>query len=305
MRATSHFAISNPKMRSIISLKQILCFLLLATAAFAAPTYTITTLQYPGAAGTYPLSINKAGVIAGYYFDSSYSGHGFTYANGSYTQIEADGRCYSTFVTGINNAGVLSGYCFANAGGTLNFQDNNGTFTYFGLPGIFDSYNQKINNSNVSVGWYITNSNTIASFTATNGKLTHEFVASSAYNATAAFGINGKGAIVGNGILNNQGTQQGFIDINNSFKFYQYPGGYDTFFNGVNDGLLVVGDANTVARGPVTAFVFQNRVFTNLAVPNATASVAYAVNNHGTIVGYYVTGSGNIALNASGFIAAP
>ena len=256
-------------------MKSLLLTILLAVSAQAA-TYTFTTLQYPGAQGTYPVSINKTGTVAGYYFDSGFSGHGFTYSNGTYTSIEAGSACYSTFVTGINDAGVLAGYCFANKGGTLNFVDRNGVFRFYSLTGILDSYTEAINNSNTTVGWLITNANTISSFYAVSGAPKRTFAAPNALNATAAYGINNKGVIVGNGIP--VAYQEGFIEQNNVFTFYAYPGAYQTFFNGVNDQLQVVGDENKVARGPVTALLFENGTYTDIVVPDATGSVATGIN---------------------------
>lgn len=248
-----------------------------------AGTYAFTPIQYPGAMGTYPLRINKAGVIAGYFYDSGFGGHGFTYSNGTFTQIDGGSTCGSTFVTGINDSGVLSGYCFASQGGTLSFVDNNGVFTYYTLAGILDCYAEAINNRKVGVGWYLNNS-TLGSFYAVNSKPVKRFSAPNAV-ATAAFGINNANVVVGNGIPNNAATQQGFMERGGAFTFYAYPGSYNTFFNGVNDSLQVAGDESKVARGHVTASVFQNGTFTDLLAPNASSSIAWGINNTGVVVG--------------------
>ena len=279
-------------------------FSFVAVSTAAAATYTFTTLQYPGALGTYPLSINKSGTIAGYFYDSGVGGHGFVYSGGAYTQIDAGGTCGSTFVTGINDAGVIAGYCFPSEGGTRSFVDNKGTFTYFTLPNILDSYTEAINNKTLSVGWLFTNANTVASFYAIDGKPVKAFTAPGSV-ATAAYGINNTGVVVGNGIPANGGTQEGFVLQNGVFTFSRYPNSYTTFFNGLNDLLQVAGDQAMVARGPVSAFLFQNGVFTDLQPPNAVGSVASGINNSGVVVGYYTTGSNNIEINAAGFVATP
>ena len=136
-----------------------------ATSAAQAATYNYTTLQYPGAMGTYPNAISSSGTIAGYYWDTSYFSHGFVYSGGTFTQVDAPGAVASgTFITGINDAGVLSGYYFPAQGGTKCFTINQGVFSYYKVPGVLDSYAQKINNQNVSVGWYLANANIAASF---------------------------------------------------------------------------------------------------------------------------------------------
>ena len=276
---------------------------LLVSAAHAA-TYSYTTIQYPGAAGTYPLSVNNEGVIAGYFFDSGFGGHGFVYSGGTFTQVDAGGGCGSTFVTGINDSGVLAGYCFPSKGGVVSFIDTNRAFTFFKIPGILDTYTQAINNQNVSVGWYITNANTIASFDAVDGKVGKEFTAPNS-PGTSVYGINNSNVVVGSGIPGGGGAQQGFVAQRGSYTFTLYPNSYITSFNGVNDSLQIVGDESKVARGPVTAFELENGTFTDLIVPTATESVASGINNAGIIVGYYVPGSGLLSINAVGFIGVP
>ena len=136
-----------------------------------------------------------------------------------------------------------------------------------------------------------------------NGVRTQTFYDTST-NATAAYGINNRNVVVGNGIPPSGGLQRGFIFANGTYTYYYYAGTYESFFNGVNDSLQVVGDANTVARGPVTAFIWEGGTFTNLNVPNAATSIAEDINNSGVIVGSYTTGTQN-SLQSTGFIATP
>ncbi len=288
----------------MLSHKLLFASLFVVSTAMYGATYTYTTIQYPGAIGTYPVSVNNEGEIAGYFFDSGYTAHGFTYAAGVFTQIDAGGNCYESFVTGVNDKGVLAGYCFATQGGTLNFIGTSGAFAFYKVPGVLDSYTEGINNYDLTVGWYITNNNDIASFVTQSGKHLKTFTAPNS-PGTAVYGINNLGVAVGNGIPGTGGLQQGFTLTKGTYSFFYYPASYESFFNGVNDLTQVVGDYSLVARGPVLAFVFQGGTFTDLAVPNATSSVASGINNAGLVVGYYVTGSSSISTNASGFVATP
>jgi hypothetical protein len=69
-----------------------------------------SALNFPGAIYTMPVSINNSGVIAGYFQDSNYVIHGFTYQNGAFTQMDLPPqKALSTAVDGINDAGVLVG----------------------------------------------------------------------------------------------------------------------------------------------------------------------------------------------------
>src|SRR5260370_17366318 len=48
---------------------------------------TYTSIVVPGAVHTYTEGINKYGVVAGYYFDTSGNSHGFTWNNSSLTTL--------------------------------------------------------------------------------------------------------------------------------------------------------------------------------------------------------------------------
>ena len=287
-----------------MSLKPLFASLFLVSTAIYAATYTYATIQYPGAIGTYPVSVNNEGEIAGYFFDSEYTAHGFTYTAGVFTKIDAGGNCYESFVTGVNDMGVLAGYCFATQGGTLNFVGKPGAFAFYKVPGVLDSYTEGINNYDLTVGWYVTNTNDIASFFTQSGKQLKTFTAPNS-PGTAVYGINNVGVAVGNAIPGTGGLQRGFVLSKGTYTFFYYPASYESFFNGVNDSAQIVGDYSLVARGPVFAFVFQGGTYTDLTVPNATSSVANGINNEGLVVGYYVTGASSISTNASGFVATP
>lgn len=76
---------------------------------------TISNIDDPSAGtasgqGTVAFVVNTAGVIAGYYIDSSKVQHGFVLAvNGTFTTIDPPGTI-STFADGINTAGDVCGY---------------------------------------------------------------------------------------------------------------------------------------------------------------------------------------------------
>ena len=60
-------------------------------AAYAAYTYTYTTLDFPSAGWTWAQGINDAGQIVGYYTLSCNSYFGFLYNNGNFTDINYPG----------------------------------------------------------------------------------------------------------------------------------------------------------------------------------------------------------------------
>jgi len=110
---------------------------------------TITTFDPPGAGtgtghygGTFPISINTAGVIAGTYTDAS-GGHGFVRAaNGTITTFDAPGAGTGTGVIegtvgfSINDAGDITGTYIDASGVAHGFvRAANGTMTPFDAPG--------------------------------------------------------------------------------------------------------------------------------------------------------------------------
>ena len=75
----------------------------------------VTTLDYPGAAQTFPWAINNSGMIAGYYIDSVGANHGFTDNAGTWTSIDVPGA-WATHVFAINDLGDVGGWYNAGTG---------------------------------------------------------------------------------------------------------------------------------------------------------------------------------------------
>jgi hypothetical protein len=101
----------------------VLCFMLLAAAAPAQQVEgnpTFATFDAPGAGtgasqGTFAISIDTAGVIAGYYIDASNAHHGFVRAaDGTITTFDVTGAGAGAFQgttpLGINTSGTVAGF---------------------------------------------------------------------------------------------------------------------------------------------------------------------------------------------------
>ena len=135
---------------------------------------TITRLADPLAVGaTIPVGINDSGEIVGNYTDSNGVQHGFVYANGIYTTVDAPGLTVDpatglgTALTGINNAGDLVGNYITGPlsdEAELSFVDIGGDFTtivepdeipYPGAPPGDNTFADGISNSGVVVGSYL------------------------------------------------------------------------------------------------------------------------------------------------------
>ena len=63
----------------------------------------------PGSIQTEVLSVDDAGALAGYYYDSSSKQHGFLYSGGAFVEIDAPNGTF-TQVTSINRRDQIAGY---------------------------------------------------------------------------------------------------------------------------------------------------------------------------------------------------
>src|SRR6516164_1927383 len=90
--------------------------LLVGLTAPAQAQYTYTTIDVPGAIGTYAQGINASGQIVGYYEVAGGRTYGFLLdVDGSYITLDVPGAC-DTRASGINDAGQIVGWYSACPG---------------------------------------------------------------------------------------------------------------------------------------------------------------------------------------------
>jgi hypothetical protein len=221
----------------------------------------ITTFDAPGAdinpadqVGTVPLSINAAGEATGYYWDATFSLHGFFRdKHGTVTDFDPPGYSTAcngvTFPTAINAAGEIVGNyedaeCFVH--GFL--RERNGAFTVVDVPGSPGTFPLTINDGKVIAGW----------FQESNGD-GHWFVR----------------------------------DNRGSFSTFDTPDVRDFIFMDINPAGVIVGsylDSNLVfhsfRRTP-------DGTLTAIGVSGATGTNAKSINPAGVITGNYSDANGN------------
>jgi hypothetical protein len=91
-------------MRASVILCGVVALLLgVSSGGHAAPLYTFTTIDRPGAAFTEPVGINSAGQIIGYYSDTAGRVRGLLLSQGTFSTIDPPGAA-STQAIGINSA---------------------------------------------------------------------------------------------------------------------------------------------------------------------------------------------------------
>jgi hypothetical protein len=276
---------------------------------------TFITFDVPGAAmtfgGTFPNSINAAGVIAGTCSVSGYSGFVRT-ADGAITTFEAPG---GVFVTGtnaeaINAAGTITGYYTSEvpqgqgnpillAYGFVRAAD--GTFTTFsapnagtgGYPYHQGTYSLSINKAGAIGGYYVDINGVSHGFAGTAAGAITSFDPPGSVG-TYGESINAAGDIAGY-YVDASAADHGFVRAaDGSITTFDAPGGSTSGPRGtqawsINAAGAVAGyyfKTNTLYRGFVRA---PGGAITTFDVPGATVpgTMAVSINAAGTITGSY------------------
>jgi hypothetical protein len=286
-----------------------------AGSATANP-YVFTTVNDPiaavGGGDTVITGINDTGALAGFYRDTGSSGtfHSFVDIGGNFTTIDdplALAAGGSTFAYGINNAGVIAGY-FTTNGASHGFIDIGGTFTTIddpsAIPGTTTVYG--INNLSSLVGTYIASPNQNLGFVDVAGTFT-PVNDPAGTSGTTVNGINDSGILTG--VYSDSTGVHGFTDSGGVFTTIVDPAavGFDTGPDGINDAGAFVGQYldNSNQSNFGGSFLDIGGVFTPINDPLADLSVggtvAFDINNTGTIVGEYFESTGP----GQGFVATP
>lgn len=310
----------------------------LTTGAIAAThTYTYQLFSVANALQTNPVGLNNSGTVVGYYVDSSYNNHGFTYQNAKLTTFDVP-KATSTKAVGINDRGEIVGN-YTDASGTTHgfLRTAAGAYKTIDPTGSLATGLDAISPTGVAVGVSIQSGGTTEVFTYKNGVYStiinggsaipvginahgsvagyyepaHQYETSFLYeNGTAttiplsnvtfaqSFAINKHTAVVGQ-VANTQHQEFGFLYKNGKVKVFGPPTYTDSFFTGINDLGLITGAAFTPA-GVASGFVYDNGDFSFLTIAGMAGVGGIGINNAGVVVGDY--SDNNVA---KGFLATP
>jgi hypothetical protein len=201
---------------------------------------TFTTFDVPGAVnGTFPNSINPAGMITGAYNDANFLSHGFLRANnGTLTKFDVPGATNGTFPSGINPAGTITGSYFdADFVGHGFLRGSDGSFTTIDAPGavigMIGTFPLSINPAVAVTGTYYLGFDFVGHgfLRAGNGSLTtfDPPDAGTTDPGTTAVDINPEGVILGTYIDAKNGSH-GFLRARDgTFTTFDPPGTIETF----------------------------------------------------------------------------
>ena len=162
-----------------------------------------TTIDAPGASFTFPLDVNERGQVVGYYFAPGDEVHGFSWTRGVFTVFDPPGAVV-TEAFGINNRGDIVGF-YGDAGGAVHgFVLRKGSFRTIDVPGATGSGALDINDRGEIVGAYADAQGKTHGFRLSKGVFNTidppgavDVPGSPGFAATAPFGINNRGQIVG------------------------------------------------------------------------------------------------------------
>jgi hypothetical protein len=267
---------------------------------------------------TYPMSINAAGTITGYYIDKAGVRHGFVrYHDGGIATFDVPGSLLTEPVS-INTPGVITGYYEAPSttnpvfGIPQGFVRNvNGEITTFGTGLEFSAQPVSINVAGEIIGNYpdIALASVVFLRSVTGVVNTFSLSLGSHYS-TIATGLNAGGAVVGYDSSQSLSLAEGFLwdgqgslpTFGGDFTQIIVPGSTGTFPTAVNAQETVVG-CYAVGSSYQDFVHYRYGVIKTLAIPGtAPACIAgftlasglfnvlppsVTISNQGTITGYY------------------
>jgi probable HAF family extracellular repeat protein len=128
-----------------------------------------TTIDVPGASGTFAGSINDRELIVGGYGNAhDIAGNCFLLNDGSFSTIDHPNASGGTLAVGINNSGQIVEK-FSNDTGEHGFLLNGGRFSTIEVPGFAETYVSGINNRGQIVGWFVDAAQGVHGFLDNNG----------------------------------------------------------------------------------------------------------------------------------------
>jgi hypothetical protein len=287
----------------------------------------LISFQVPNSRATFPLSLNEAATVTGYYINNSGTSSGFVrYENGQLITFDVPGSV-ATIPLSINTAGNIAGYYNLPGNIPQGFvRTPEGKITSFGnpantaSPSSFWAQPVTINAAGEIIGNYPDVALASSVFLRSAAGVVLTFTLSlGAHYSTVATGLNAGGAIVGYASSQSLNLAQGFLwsgqgpppNPGGGFTPITVAGSTGTFPTGVNGRGTIVGCY--AAGGLYHYFVrahdgLVKTLYIPGAVPNCIAAFApgfiavvpqtILVNDQGTIIGYTT----NAAQIATAFI---
>jgi hypothetical protein len=249
----------------------------------------LVTVDYPGGTETDCNDITNAGLVVGFYLDTTGLGHGFQFANNKFKAINFPGAT-DTRIYGINSKNGMVGWYIDSSGVTHGFMDSAGTFTTIDPPNTELTNAWTITDSGEVVGTYVdSTTGAYTGFTLVNGTYTPYSAPNSIL--TEITGLNAQGQEVG--IWDDDsGNEHGFVLVGT--RFIEIAHDTVTAADRINRESTIVGLYGASTSGPFSGYELANKKYTTVMYPSSTETRVRGINDLGIIVGRYTDSSGVI-----------
>lgn len=260
----------------------------------AGNTFSVTTIDVPGALSTVAYGINAAGHVVGSFRDASGT-HGFVLRGGTFTTLDYPGAAL-TEARGIAGDGTIVGSYRLPGEPAVNLhgfrRTPQGAFSKADFPGHTSTIAQRILDDGTILGCR----HGADQMSTMRGVV----LGQSANSESDAFGSMHNGAtpdrrrIVGlytNMMVGATGRGEGYVVDDGVFKAFLVPGSTFAAAWDVNRQGDVAGVFRDAA-GVVHGFVLTRSGFIPIDAPNATATRAFGINTGGDVVGAFADAAG-------------
>lgn len=260
----------------------------------AGSTYSISTIDVPGAIATTPFGIGADGAVVGSFRDATGS-HGFLLRSGTFTTIDYPGAAM-TDVRGIAGDGTIAGSYRLPGEPAVNFhgfrRTPQGEFLKVDFPGHTSTIAQRILDDGTILGCR----HGADQMATMRGVV----IGRSSNSESDAFASMHNGAttdhrrIVGlytNMMVGTAGRGEGYVIDDGKFTPFIVPGSTLTTAWDVNARGEVAGVFRDAA-GTFRGYVLTHEGYLQIDASGATATRAFGINASGDVVGAYVDGGG-------------
>lgn len=244
-----------------------------ATQATTTFFYAVTELSSSGDYQDVAYDVNNSGQVVGS------SGYAVLWNNGTITDLRKPSPLI-TWASAINDVGQITCNSTPNghATGRCPYLWQSGNITYIGECGG-SRYVNAINNAGQVAGW-----DQGQAFVWQNSLITY-LSSLSSNSDSRALGINDRAQVVGFSTTS-IGKQHAVLWQNSRIKdLGTLPSGRNSQALGINKAGKVVGWSDT-SSGSKHAVLWQNRQINDLGTLDGNPTIATAINNRGTVVGY-------------------
>lgn len=257
-----------------------------ASSGRDAPTFSVATIDVPGALATQPQGINAGGDVSGWYVDATRHSHGFILHDGAFTQVDYPGADNTT-LRGIGPDGTTLG-TFRNdaeeAVASHGFERApDGTFALVHYPGHLNEIPQRILPDGTILGCRHDH-DTMGSMDGVI--ITRDDATEISRFASMNNGATPSGRLIVGFYINSTGQSKSYTIEDGVFSDFMVPGSTATNAWDVDPRGDIIGVYRDASG--FHGFVRTASGYTTLDVPGASATRAFGTNARGDIVGTYV-----------------